>query len=119
MNRLGNCQNPYQGSFKRVLCVCSAGLLRSPTIAWVLSQEPYNCNTRACGVSKEYALILMDDVLLHWADKIICAGQEQLDCVPDADKHKAVSLNIPDSFGYRDSELVSIIKERLGFVSFD
>jgi predicted protein tyrosine phosphatase len=31
MNRLGNCKNYHQGKFKRVLCVCSAGLLRSPT----------------------------------------------------------------------------------------
>lgn len=28
MNRLGNADNPYQDRYKRVLCVCSAGLLR-------------------------------------------------------------------------------------------
>ena len=49
MNRLGNSKNPYQGDFKKVLCVCSAGLLRSPTAAWVLSNAPFNFNTREIG----------------------------------------------------------------------
>ena len=44
MNRLANTQNKYQGKYKKVLCVCSAGLLRSPTAALVLSQEPFNFN---------------------------------------------------------------------------
>ena len=29
---------------RRVLCVCSAGMLRSATMAWVLSNSPYNFN---------------------------------------------------------------------------
>lgn len=49
MNRIANASNKFQGSYKRVLCVCSAGLLRSPTAALVLSKDPYNFNTRACG----------------------------------------------------------------------
>lgn len=28
-NAMGNAANPYQGNYKKVLCVCSAGLLRS------------------------------------------------------------------------------------------
>ena len=55
-NKLANTRNPYQGTSKRVLCVCSAGLLRSPTIAWILSNPPFNFNTRAAGVSLEYVL---------------------------------------------------------------
>ena len=45
-NRLSNVNNRFQGNFKRVLYVCSAGLLRSPTLAEILSQAPYNFNTR-------------------------------------------------------------------------
>ena len=56
MNRLANSSNRYQGEYKRVLCVCSAGLLRSPTAALVLSQEPYNFNTRAAGLDEAFAL---------------------------------------------------------------
>ncbi len=61
-NRLHNMRNPHQGSNKKVLCVCSAGLLRSPTLAWILSNEPFNFNTRAVGTSSEYALIVLDEV---------------------------------------------------------
>ena len=50
-NRLGNSRNIYQGKDKRVLCVCSAGLLRSPTAANVLHKE-FGYNTRACGSLK-------------------------------------------------------------------
>ena len=51
MNRIANSTNPFQKDYKRVLCVCSAGLLRSPTAAYVLSQAPYNYNTRAAGLT--------------------------------------------------------------------
>jgi small subunit ribosomal protein S1 len=59
-NRLGNVNNGFQGKFRHVLCVCSAGLLRSPTLAEILSQPPYNFNTRAVGIAKEFALIPID-----------------------------------------------------------
>lgn len=70
MNRMGNIRNPYQGETKKVLCVCSAGLLRSPTLANVL-HEKFGYNTRAVGVSSEYALIPLDDVHVGWADEVV------------------------------------------------
>lgn len=76
MNRIANSTNQFQGSYKRVLCVCSAGLLRSPTTALVLSQPPYNYNTRAAGLTKEFALVPVDPVLLHWADEVVCMNSE-------------------------------------------
>mgnify|MGYP007090120654 CR=1 FL=1 len=48
--------NPYQGTAKRVLCVCSAGVLRSPTLAHLLNRK-YQFNTRAAGLSTEYAVV--------------------------------------------------------------
>ena len=39
LNQLANINNPYQGKSKKVLCLCSAGLLRSPTAANVLHRE--------------------------------------------------------------------------------
>ena len=110
MNRLANSKNEFQGKTKKVLCVCSAGLLRSPTMAVVLSQEPYNYNTRAAGISPEYALIQVDDVLLHWADEVVCAEQWMVDEI-GYDK-PIFSLNLPDDFPYRDPTLMSLIKER-------
>lgn len=117
MNRLGNCSNPYQGTNKRVLCVCSAGLLRSPTAAFVLSQEPYNYNTRAAGITEEYALIVVDDVLLEWADEIVCmnVGQQKelMSKLKEMQLKKPVlNLDIPDSFAYRDPKLIKLIKEK-------
>ena len=117
MNRLGNCHNKYQMYNKRVLCVCSAGLLRSPTAAVVLSQDPYNFNTRAAGISEEYALIQVDDVLLNWADEIVCMEEYQ--------KHRliyllnglnlltpVICLDIKDNYSYRDPVLISHIKNQ-------
>lgn len=116
MNRLGNCTNPFQGETKKVLCVCSAGLLRSPTAAVVLSQEPFNYNTRAAGISDEYALVQVDDVLLTWADEIVCMNEEQQYLLGEKlftlglKSKEILNLNIPDSFAYRDPKLVSLIK---------
>ena len=115
MNRIANSDNRFQGAYKRVLCVCSAGLLRSPTAAWVLSQEPYNYNTRAAGLTEEFALVPVDKVLLHWADEIVCMSEDQksdlIDMLFNLQEEKPIiSLNIPDMYGYRDPELVELIR---------
>jgi len=110
INALHNCSNPYQGQYKKVLCVCSAGLLRSPTTAIVL-QRTYNYNTRACGVH-DYALIQFDDVLGTWADEIVCVEQSIANNIPDQFKDKVITLNIPDMYEYMNPELQEIIKEQ-------
>ncbi len=117
MNRLANCKNPYQGSDKKVLCVCSAGLLRSPSMARVLSQSPYNYNTRAVGISKEFALISLDEVLITWADEIVFVSnevyEEALKKFEERLHPKDVTvLNIPDNFEYMASTLILHIIEQ-------
>src|SRR5689334_709068 len=99
MMRSRNAKNCFQGDWPRVLCVCSAGLLRSPTLAWVLSNDPYNCNTRAAGSHAEYALVPLDQVLIDWADAVVFVNQEnhqramQLKLrLPD----ETYVLNVPD-----------------------
>lgn len=110
-NALWNCQNPNQGEDKRVLCVCSAGLLRSPTIAWVLGNNGYN--TRAAGVH-DYALIEVDDVLIHWADIVVCADQEHADTLLQKYKPKElVVLGIPDYYEFRHPTLVKLVTKAL------
>ena len=118
MNRIGNAGNRYQGDFKRVLCVCSAGLLRSPTAALVLSQDPFNFNTRAVGVSQEYALVPLETVHLHWADEIVTMEaahslmvEALLEKTSKPTKPRVVQLDIPDEFAYRDPRLVDLIKQ--------
>lgn len=116
-NRKHNSHNPYQGDSKKVLTVCSAGLLRSPTAAVVLSQEPYNYNTRAAGSYTDFALVPVDDVLIYWADEIVFMTQENYDMVADHFgvenvAHKAVILHIDDNFAYRDPDLMSAIRHK-------
>lgn len=115
-NRMYNCKNPYQGPMLKVLCVCSAGLLRSPTVAWVLSNKPYNCNTRAVGMDTGHALIPIDEVLMNWADKVVCVEPDVYEGVkayyPDL-IDKCVVLDIPDMYGTREPKLVKIVKAQL------
>ena len=116
-NRLHNLDNPYQGDTKRVLCVCSAGLLRSPTAAIVLAGEPFNFNTRAAGLDESYALIPVDDALLIWADEIVCMDSDQKRRIETklaalrsiTIETPVVNLNIEDSYSYRDPRLIERI----------
>jgi len=120
-NRLWNCRNPYQGDYKHVLCVCSAGLLRSPTTALVLSQEPFNYNTRAAGVH-DYALIPVDRVLLTWADEVVCMEASHGHIIEELMEHFDIEvpvtvLGIPDNFEYRDPDLMQLIVEKYNELS--
>lgn len=42
-NQIANADNRFQGTDKRVLCLCSAGLLRSATIADILVKTGKPC----------------------------------------------------------------------------
>lgn len=126
-NRLGNSQNGYQGNRKRVLCVCSAGLLRSPTLAVVLSQPPFNFNTRAVGTDQEFALVPIDAVHVAWAEEIVVMDWGQAGVVQglmlelhemsrgfdtfSADKPVHV-FNIPDDYGFMDEQLVELLRNQ-------
>lgn len=112
MNRLACAKNEYQGKFKKVLCVCAGGCLRSPTAAVVLSQEPYNFNTRAAGIEVDFAIIPIDRVLLEWADEIICMDVHQQIRLKEMTKKPVYNLSIPDRFEYRDPQLIKMIKQR-------
>ena len=108
--------NSYQGDYKRVLTVCSANMLRSPTMAHVLSAEPYNFNTRSAGIAG-FALIPVTEELLLWADEVVCADTEHALYIRDkmiqyALDKPIVNLNIPDIYEYRNPKLIELIKER-------
>ena len=74
-NQIGNAKNPYQGSFKKILTVCSAGLLRSATLQNYLIKN-YDCNVRNCGTSESFALIPLSEALYEWADWIVFVNKE-------------------------------------------
>jgi len=119
----GNLSNDYQGTYRRVLCVCSAGLLRSPTMAYVLSRGPYNYNTRSAGIEASYALNLVDENLLMWAQEIVCAEPYHRAMVTDMMQRwailnkKIVTLDLPDIYDYRAPKLIKLIKERYDAVT--
>lgn len=109
-NRLANCKNRFQGTYKKVLCVCSAGLLRSPTAALILSQEPFNYNTRACGITEEFALIPIDDVLIDWADELVVMDSTMETALSKKTSKPIINLNIEDKYEYRNTILMDLIK---------
>jgi predicted protein tyrosine phosphatase len=115
-SRAINCKNPYQGTRKRVLCVCSAGLLRSPTVAWILSNEPWGFNTRAVGSEREFALVPIDEVLIQWADLLVFVNQQNAASTArqfDISNKDYIVLDIPDRYECRDPELVQIATEQI------
>lgn len=104
--------NPYQGNDKKVLFVCSAGLLRSATAARIFADK---YNTRAVG-SAPYALIPITPNLIAWADEIVFMSwpnsHEALENFPALKAKKLVELDIPDAFEHMDPELIRLLKEQ-------
>ena len=110
-NQLSNVGNKFQTSVKKVLCCCSAGLLRSPSLANVLYKE-FGFNTRAVGCDKEYALIPISQALIWWADEIVFVNRENFDSLSQEEKDEIVDvgvkvtiLNIEDDFVWNDNVL--------------
>lgn len=115
-SRLELIDNPHQGKHTKVLCVCTAGLLRSPTAAVVLAND-FDCNTRCAGISQEHALIPVDEVLLTWAEEIVCMDKEQERRIKSLLKklnieRSIICFDIPDQYGYKNPILVQMIRER-------
>lgn len=103
--------NVYQGTDKRVLFVCSAGILRSATGARIYANK---YNTRCAG-SESYALIPVTGNLLIWADEIVFVNAENYTTVTknfdlDTFKAKIKVLNIEDSHEHMAPELIQQFK---------
>jgi predicted protein tyrosine phosphatase len=122
-NQLGVIFNAFQGKHKKVLTVCSAGCLRSPTAAHILSGHPWNFNTRCAGTSSEYAIVPVTEGLIVWADVILVMDEWQqrhinemqnvLATEYEAFEYKQViNLDIPDNYEYRDPRLLKIMTEK-------
>ena len=111
MNHMNVIRNPYQGEAKKVLCVCSAGILRSTTAAATIHKK-YGHNTRSAGVTETFALIPVTDNLCYWADEIVIM-ESWMGTFPvfETYQHKLVCLDIPDDFAYMDDDLVKLIEE--------
>jgi predicted protein tyrosine phosphatase len=112
--------NEYQGPSKRLLFVCSAGLLRSPTGAALYSGKGYN--TRSCGSDRKYALINLSANLILWADCIIFVNSENYrQAIQTFEpvyydfeiKKKAIILDIEDDYEYNNPWLIKLFERQL------
>lgn len=112
-------KNSYQGKDKKVLFVCSVGLLRSPTAARIYSSK---YNTRCAGSDLNEALIPVSGNLLLWADEVVFVNSENY--IKTA-KHfdlgslkagglKITTLNIPDDYEYMHPRLIEYFIEQYG-----
>ena len=101
-------------------------MLRSPTAAWILSNEPFNLNTRSCG-TEDYALIPLDAGLIGWADQIIVMDEWQARQVnaiqiemnrqsiiigDDVFQQRPVLIaNVSDPYDFKHPQLIGIMTE--------
>lgn len=106
--RDGVYDNPYQGKDKKVVFVCSMGILRSATGARLYAHK---YNTRTCGTWPD-ALIPLTAELVHWADEMVFVNEEnyktalkKFEWMQEVE-HKAKILAIPDSYPHMDPKLV-------------
>lgn len=106
--------NPYQGKDKRVLFVCSAGILRSATAARLYARK---YNTRAAG-SFGFALIPVTHELLLWADEVVFVNEENYKMIAnkfDLDTFEGLSvkvLNIPDEYEHMEAGLIKHFEDQ-------
>lgn len=115
-NQLYNVNNEFQGTTKKVLTVCSAGLLRSATLQNLLIKE-YGFNVRNCGTDESYALIPISEALVLWADEIVFVNKQNYNSVYEELKRlevldKCKVLNIPDAYAFNEPELVDICRKQ-------
>lgn len=123
-------QNRSQGPQIRVLCLCTVGLLRSPTAAEILSQEPYGFNTRSAGVDRTYALIPLTFPLICWPTHFVCMTNFEKENLIYYQKHWRIKeyfpvqfakqqihvLGIEDEYDYRCGVLTQRIKDKLSVI---
>jgi predicted protein tyrosine phosphatase len=112
--RRGVVSNPYQGKDKKVLFVCSMGILRSATGARIYANK---YNTRCCG-SWGDALIPLTPLLIAWADEIVFVNKANYKNAVDEFGQEVFQevatkvLNIPDCHPHMDIELVKAFDQQ-------
>lgn len=110
----GVVRNPYQGKDKKVVFVCSMGILRSATGARLYASK---YNTRTAGTYPD-ALIPLTPVLTAWADELVFVNKENYEmfAAPLDDKLLETLnirvLNIPDCYEHMHPKLIESFKEQ-------
>lgn len=114
-SRAGAAYNPFQGVDKKVLFVCSMGILRSATGARLYAHK---YNTRCAGTYEE-ALIQVTPLLLEWADEIVFVNEENFNAVvrdeelnPLLEARPFKILDIPDEFEHMHPALIDAFEQQ-------
>lgn len=100
----------------RVLFICDANCLRSPTAEAVFSGYP-GVEARSAGVGKE-ATVPVNAELLDWADLIFVMEKRHRNIIHSRFKEiyqrkRILCLYIPDEFEFMDPELVGLLEEKV------
>lgn len=115
--RDGVVHNPYQGKDKKVLFVCSMGILRSATGARLYASRH---NTRCAGTWAD-ALIPVTPTLLEWADEVVFVNKSNYEQIKTRYEREGIDideiltikvLDIPDAFPHMAPELVQAFNDQ-------
>lgn len=108
----GAAGNPFQGKDKKVLFVCSMGILRSATAARLYARK---YNTRCAGTYDD-ALIQLSPLLISWADELVFVNRENfvaaMEMFGERLGDRSVILNISDSYPHMDPQLIKEFEEQ-------
>ncbi|NEO70983.1 MAG: protein tyrosine phosphatase [Moorea sp. SIO3H5] len=101
---------------KKVLFICSQNKLRSPTAEAVFAEEP-RLLVASAGLNNN-AEVPVTPELLKWADIIFVMEKSHRNKLSKKfkkylNKQRVVCLEIPDSYGYMDPVLVSLLKAKV------
>ena len=115
--RDGVIHNPFQGKDKKVVFVCSMGILRSATAARLYAHK---YNTRSAG-SWNDALIPLTATLLEWSNEVVFVNKHNYEQVKqyyaeeliDIDRHYNIKvLDIPDDYHHMHPELIKAFNDQ-------
>jgi predicted protein tyrosine phosphatase len=100
----------------RVLFICEANCLRSPTAEAVFRGYP-GVEAKSAGVGKA-ATVPVSAELLEWADLIFVMEKRHRNIIHARFKEiyqrkRIICLYIPDEFEFMDPELVSLLEEKV------
>jgi predicted protein tyrosine phosphatase len=109
----GVVSNPYQGTDKKVLFVCSIGILRSATGARMYAKK---YNTRCAGTNS-MALIPLTQLLIDWADLVVFVNRENYNTAcanfnQQEFDYKCKVLGIPDQYPHMHPLLIKQFKKQ-------
>ncbi|MEW5704402.1 MAG: phosphotyrosine protein phosphatase [Pseudomonadota bacterium] len=100
----------------KILFVCTANKLRSPTAEAVFAEYP-GLEVRSAGLDPQAPKPLTAE-LVAWADRLLVMEQRHRDVVrkrfrQELDARPVIVLGIPDDYEFMQEELVTLLKERV------